>query len=131
MDCEFRQLHGSQLNIDGKRILYTGDFNMARESKAENQDKKYKQTDLNEGDILALLDNWWPKDSGSVPENVSVNFIEVDELLSLPPGSTQKYISQVARNKGFKPGPSGNVVAVFEYDVLIESFDSTYLEPDF
>ena len=91
---------------------------------------KYKHTDLNEGDILAILDDWWPKSEDTiVPDNVRVNFNEVDDSLSLPPGSTKKYISQIARKKGFKLGASGNVVAVFEYDVTIDSF-GTYLEPD-
>jgi len=75
------------------------------------------------------LDDWWPKSKDIVPDNVRINFDEVDKSLSLPPGSTKKYIGQIARKKGFKAGASGNVVAVFEYDVTIESF-GTYLEPD-
>ena len=75
------------------------------------------------------MDDWWPNSKDTVPDNVKVNFDEVDNSLFLPPGSTKKYISQIARKKGFKAGASGNVVGIFEYDVTIDSF-GTYLEPD-
>jgi len=121
---------GCGVKTSGNDWLNTGDFNITREYKSKpTKNIKYKHTDLNEGDILAILDDWWPKSKDTVPENVRVNFIEVDDSLALPPGSTKKYINQIARKKGFKPGASGNVVAVFEYDVTIDFF-GTYLDPD-
>jgi hypothetical protein len=57
-----------------------------------------------------------------------VNFSEVDQLLSLPSGSTKKHIFQVARRKDFRPVSSGNVVAIFEYDVTYDHF-GTCFEP--
>lgn len=121
---------GCDVKTSGNDWLNTGNFNITREIEFKpTNNAKYKHTDLSEGDILAILDDWWPKSEGSVPDNVRVNFREVDDSLSLPPGSTKRYISQVARKKCFKPGASGDVVAVFEYDVTIDSF-GTYLEPD-
>ena len=120
---------GCDVTTSGSDWLNTGDFTVARENKAESFRYEYKQTDLNEGDILALLDDWWPKSKDSVPENVKVNFNKLDELISLPPGSTKKYIGQIATRKSFKCGPCGNVFAIFEYDVTINDF-GTYLEPD-
>ena len=75
-----------------------------------------------------LVDDWWPKSSEHYPDNVKVDFNELDQLLSLPLGSTKKYISQIASRKGFKPVSSGNVVATFEYDVNSEHFGS-FFEP--
>lgn len=63
------------------------------------------------------------------PKGGSLLHADSHELLPLPPGSTKKYINQIARKKGFKCGASGNVFAVFEYDVTIDSF-GTYLDPN-
>ena len=81
--------------------------------------QKHSQADLSEGDIIALLDDWWPKTKEIVPDNVRVNYNEVDASLGLPSGSTKKYIAQIAKRKGFKHISSGNVVAVYEYDVTM------------
>lgn len=121
---------GCDVKTSGNDWLNTGDFNITRENRSKHtKNNRYRYSDLNEGDILALLDVWWPKSKDAVPEDVNVNFNEVDELLSLRPGSTKKYINQIARKKGFKCGASGNLFAVFEYDVTIDSF-GTYLNPD-
>ena len=120
------------VKTSGSDWLKIGDFNVNRQIQLTPSNRnynRYKHSDLSEGDILAILDDWWPKSKDTVPDNVKVNFNEVDDSLSLPQGSTKKYISQIARKKGFKAVASGNVVAVFEYDVTIESF-GTYLEPD-
>ncbi len=118
---------GCDVSTSGSDWLNTGNFDLIRE--AINVTTGYTQKDLTEGDIIALLDNWWPKSGEHFPENVKVNFSEVDQLLLLPPGSTKKHIMSVASRKGFKRVSSGQVVAVFEYDVNIEDF-GTYFEPD-
>ncbi len=118
---------GCDVSTSGNDWLNTGNFTVIRQKKTDSIG--YAKTDLTEGDIIALLDDWWPKSGESVPDNVKVNFSEVDQLLSLPPGSTKKHIPQVATRKGFKSVSSGNVVATFEYDVTIDHF-GTYMEPE-
>lgn len=120
---------GCGVSTSGSQWLSTGDFTVARKNKAESFRDNYKHTDLNEGDILALLDDWWPKSKDAIPENVKVNFNELDTLLSLPPGSTKKHIGRIAASKSFKSGSCGDVFAIFQYDVTINDF-GTYLEPD-
>lgn len=121
---------GCDISTIGNDWLNTGNFEVTREIKNEikNTFIGYAQTDLTEGDIIALLDKWWPKSEGYFPDNVTVNFREVDQLLLLPAGSTKKYIFQVASRKDFKPVSSGNVVAAFEYDVTSDHF-GTYIDP--
>lgn len=109
---------GCDVSTSGSDWLKMGDFSVKR--KKANESIGYAQRDLAEGDIIALLDDWWPKSGESVPDNVKVNFSEVDRLLSLSSGSTKKHITQVASRKGFKSVSSGNVFAIFEYDVTIE-----------
>ena len=94
----------------------------------KNDSIGYTQKDLTEGDIIALLDDWWPKSEGMVPDNVKVNFSEIDTSLGLPPGSSKKYIDKVAKRKSFKCISSGNVFAVYEYDISAETFFGTYSE---
>jgi len=118
---------GCAVSTSGNDWLSTGSFKVVRESK--KQSTSYTQTDLTEGDIIALLNNWWPKSKESVPDDVRVNFREIDESLSLPHGSTKKYIGQIAARKSFKCISSGNLVAGFEYDVSIDDF-GTYVEPE-
>ena len=125
--AERLRIAGCDVSTSGNDWLNTGNFNVIREKK--NASIGYAQTDLTEGDIIGLLDDWWPKSGEAVPDNVRVNFSEVDQLLYLPSGSTKKHIPQVASRKGFKPVSSGNVVAIFEYDVTIEQ-SGTYFEPE-
>ena len=117
---------GCDVSTVGNDWLKSGDFNITRET--TNNSIGYAPADLTEGDIMALIDDWWPKSEESFPQNVTVNFAEVDKLLSLPSGSTKKYIFQIASRKDFKPVSSGNIVASFEYDVTSEHF-GTYFEP--
>ena len=119
---------GCDVSKSGSDWLKTGDFTVVREKK--NDSFGYDETELNEGDIVALLDDWWPKSGESVPDSVRVNFSEVDRLLSLPLGSTRKYISQVASRRSFQCVSSGKVVAVYEYQPDIEAF-GTYSPPDY
>lgn len=117
---------GCDVSKSGNDWLKTGNFAVIRKTK--NDSIGYAPVELTEGDIIALLDSWWPKSGEFVPGNVTVNFREIDQLLSLPPGSTKKYISQVASKKDFKLISSGNVVATFEYDVTSEQL-GTFFEP--
>lgn len=75
------------------------------------------QSEYSEGDILALLENWWPKSSGMSPDNVKVEFSKIDKELSLKSGSTKKYINRVAKRQSFKCISKGDHVALFEYDL--------------
>ena len=118
---------GCAVSTSGNDWLSTGSFKVVRESK--KQSTSYAKTDLTEGDIIALLNNWWPRSKEPVPDDVSVNFREIDESLSLPYGSTKKYIGQIAARKSYKCISSGNLVAVFEYDVSIDDF-GTYVKPE-
>jgi len=118
---------GCDVSTSWNDWLKIGNFDVTR--KMTNESNDHIPSDLTEGDIIALLDGWWPKSREVVPDNVTVNFREVDQLLSLPSGSTKKYISQVASGKDFKPVSSGNVVATFEYDVNSEHFGN-FLEPE-
>ena len=52
-----------------------------------------------------------------VPDNLKVEFSKVDKELSLPSGSTKKYIHRVANRKSFKCVSTGNAVALFEYEI--------------
>lgn len=117
---------GCNVSTSGNDWLKAGDFVVTRVTKRASLG--YLPEDLTEADIIALLDNWWPKPLETVPENVTVNYREVDQLLSQPSGSTKKYISNIASRKGFKTVSSGNVVATFEYDINSENF-GTYFEP--
>lgn len=117
---------GCDVSTSGNDWLKTGDFVVTRATKSATL--AYAPEDLTEADIIALLDNWWPKLLETAPENVTVNYREVDQSLSLPSGSTKKYISKIASRKSFKPVSSGNVVATFEYDINSENF-GTFFEP--
>ena len=117
---------GCDVSTSGDDWLTTGNFSVIREKK--NDSIGYTQKDLTEGDIIALLDDWWPKSEGMVPDNVKVNFSEIDTSLGLPPGSSKKYIDKVAKRKSFKCISSGNVFAVYEYDIDAETFFGTYSE---
>lgn len=117
---------GCDVSTIGNDWLNTGNFVVTRDVKSTSTG--YAQEDLTAADIIALLDSWWPKPTETVPENVTMNFREVDQSLSLPSGSTKKYISQIASRKGFKPVSSGNIIATFEYDIESES-NSFYFEP--
>ena len=115
---------GCDVSTGGSDWLTVGNFDLKKDFNSTT----YDPSDLTEGDILALLDSWWPKSKESFPEDVTVNFNEVDKSLSLPSGSTKKYIPQTARRKNFKLVSSGNLVATYEYDVTNDDFGS-YFEP--
>ncbi len=124
--AERLETSGCDVSRSGSDWLKIGDFTTKIETQIEPIG--YAPTELSEGDIIALLDNWWPKSEEQFPNNVTANFREVDQLLSLPAGSTKKYILQIAKSKDFKPVSSGNVVATFEYNVTSNHF-GTYFEP--
>ena len=117
---------GCDVSTSGNTWLTTGNFLVVRKEKGDSIE--YTQKDLTEGDIIALLDDWWPKSEGMVPDNVKVNFSEIDTSLGLPPGSSIKYIDRVAKRKSFKCISSGNIFAVYEYEINNEAFFGTYHE---
>ena len=68
--------------------------------------------ELTEGDIKALLQSWM----GSRPaaRNTEViHFAEVDKQLKLPPGSTKKYIEEIARRWEYIPSQKGEQTILF------------------
>ena len=87
------------------------------EAKKSEISSSPSESEYTEGDILALLEDWWPKGEGIVPDNVKVEFSKVDLELSLPSGSTKNYIYKVAQRNSFKCISSGNAVALFEYEI--------------
>jgi len=115
---------GCEISTIGNDWLSTGNFVLTREKK--NSTVGYSPSDLTDGDIIALLDSWWPKSEESFPDNVTVNFAEVDKQLSLPSGSTKKHITKIAKSKDFKILSSGNVFATFEYDVTSDHFGMSF-----
>lgn len=132
---------GCAVSTVGNEWLQVGEFSIIREDTGTTQKgqqeannskqetahstQKHSQADLSEGDIIALLDDWWPISEEMVPDNVRVDYNDVDASLKLPPGSAKKYIDQIAKRKSFKRISSGNVVAVYEYDVDPTTFFGT------
>ena len=93
------------------------------ETKKSESSEISTESEYSEGDILALIEAWWPKSEGMmVPDNVKVVFSQVDKELSLPSGSTKKYIHRVAKRQSFKSVSSGNAVALFEYEINSDFF---------
>jgi len=74
---------GCHVSTSGNDWLNAGNFDINREGK--NNTQGYLHPDLTDGDIVALLEGWWPKSSESVPYNIGVNFSEIDKNLSLSP----------------------------------------------
>lgn len=69
-------------------------------------------TELAQGDIKALLQSWM----GSRPhyKNTEViRFADVDKELQLPPGSTKKYIGEIARTWDYVPSQQGEHTVLF------------------
>jgi hypothetical protein len=80
---------------------------------------KFKKTILieNEADALAVVDAWWPDSTGGwLPNDVKVNFKEIEENNKLSPDTVQKVIHEVATRRGFKAKFRGDTHATYEYD---------------
>jgi|GEM_PF-2748011 len=80
--------------------------------------KKPKQIPLieNESDVLAAVDSWWPKITGGYfPDDVKVNFKEIEVSHRLGTGSVKKVIDKVASKRNFKPKFIGDTYATYEY----------------
>lgn len=81
--------------------------------------KKPKQILLieNEPDVLAAVDSWWPETKGGwFPDDVKVNFKEIEDSNRLAPGSVKKVIDKVASKRNFKPKFIGDTYATYEYN---------------
>ena len=70
---------------------------------------------LEDGDILALLNDWWPGRGDSQTYKVKVVFSDIDKQLNLPTGSTRKFIDKVAKKNHYTCIDQGQVVATYEY----------------
>ena len=69
-------------------------------------------TELAEGDIKALLQSWMG--SRAHYQNTEViRFADVDKALQLPPGSTKKYIGEIARTWDYVPSQQGEHTILF------------------
>jgi hypothetical protein len=69
----------------------------------------------NEGDILALLHNWWPE-ANDLSDKIHVEYSSLDKKLNLQAGSTKKYLHIVAKKKGYISSSSGDKFVTFEID---------------
>lgn len=108
------------VSTDGNDWMNIGNFDIKRDmSKRTNG---YVSSDLDTGDIFALLHDWWSKSEENFSDAVLVNYQEVDKELFLPPGSTKKYINWVASRKKFVRTTNGKYFARFEYKVSPEDF---------
>jgi hypothetical protein len=70
---------------------------------------------LEDGDILALLNDWWPDRGDAKTHKVKVVFSDIDKQLNLPAGSTRRFIGRVAKEHHYKCPYEGPVVATYEY----------------
>lgn len=83
--------------------------------RSRKKSHKNTQPTLSDEDIISLVDAWWPVQKGAYyPDDVQVNFKEVEIAKGLPPGSVSKVIQVVANGKGFKPKYLGKTHATFE-----------------
>ena len=66
-------------------------------------------------DIVAILDAWWPKESNQ-PQDVAVDFRELEKKYNLQPGAAPAAISVVASKNYYKAKFTGANHATYEYD---------------
>ena len=71
---------------------------------------------LEEGDILALLNDWWPDSGDARMHKVKVVFKDIDKHLNLPAGSTRRFIGQIAKENHYKCIAQGSAIAMYEYE---------------
>jgi CAP12/Pycsar effector protein, TIR domain len=69
--------------------------------------------DLAEGDIKALLQSWMGGRPAYLNSQV-IRYAEVDKELKLPPGSTKKYIVEIARRWNYAVSQNGKQTILFE-----------------
>lgn len=69
----------------------------------------------NDADIVAVLDSWWPRASGMFPDDVHVNFSELEKKLNLQKGSVRRLIGAVAERHCYKPHTIGDTHGAYSY----------------
>ncbi|WP_158291802.1 TIR domain-containing protein [Lampropedia puyangensis] len=85
--------------------------NLAKKPSVSDPDSD-NTPDLTEGDIKALLQSWM----GSRPATLNtevIRFADTDRELKLPPGSTKKYIIEIARRWDYVPSQQGEQTILF------------------
>lgn len=69
-----------------------------------------------EGDVVAILNSWWPKSEG-FPPDVSVNFKELEASHNVKSGLVKKHIDQVAKYQGFHKVAGGENYSIYSYKI--------------
>lgn len=77
----------------------------------ESQSVKAKHKDLSEPDILALLTDYL---NTNIEASTAISYLEIDDKLNLPPGSTKKYIKQIVSRWHFVPLHEGEEYITFK-----------------
>jgi hypothetical protein len=68
-------------------------------------------------DASSLVASWWPKSTGYFPDDVHIDYEELETKFSLAPGVAKTAASIVASQKCFKIKIPGERFATFEYDL--------------
>ncbi len=77
----------------------------------KSQSVKAKHKDLSEPDILALLTDYL---NINIEASTAISYLEIDDKLNLPPGSTKKYIKQIVSRWHFVPLHEGEEYITFK-----------------
>lgn len=106
--------------IDKKQFLSDiktslGTFDSTVTPTEESQSVKAKHKDLSEPDILALLTDYCSRTESGIHMSKAIRYSDIDDKLGLPPGSTKKYIKQVAARRNFYPVNEGEEYIIFDY----------------
>jgi len=68
-------------------------------------------------DIIAIIDSWWPRSSGGCPQDITVDFEELEKKYNLSPGSVSKVIDEVAETNCYTAKFRGEKIATFSYQI--------------
>lgn len=71
----------------------------------------------NPRDIIAIIDSWWPKSSDGFPQDVTVDFEELEKKYNLSPGGVNNVIDEVAEKNGYTVKFRGEKIATFSYQI--------------
>ncbi len=80
----------------------------------ESQSVKTKHKDLSEPDILALLTDYFNQGATQITTAEAIKYSDIDDKLDLSPGSTKKYIKQVALRWHYIPLHEGDEYITFK-----------------
>lgn len=81
----------------------------------------WKTKITNEGDILVVLNEWWPKAKG-FQSDVTIDFEQVERECNIQQQLVKKYIDQVAQQQGFSRKIQGEKFSTFTYSRPSSSF---------